>query len=238
MFIAKIGKLSRRNKLKCNLKVENFETEIDVDASAVFNVAVSEWFRRGGDAAFLETHDINENSLVIDVGAYTGVWSGKINSKYRPNLMILEPVSKFRDSLSTKFHGLENVKILPYGLGAPGNYKINISNDGSSIFQGSGSGVVEEIEIISFHDFVRKNEISSIDLIQINIEGSEYDLLDQILESDVLKNIKKIQVQFHLNVPNAVHKREEIRKKLAKTHREILNFPFVWEAWVLNNASS
>ena len=224
--------------MKCNLKVESFETDIEVDASAVFNIAVSEWFKRGGDAAFLETHDIDENSLVIDVGAYTGVWSEKINSKYRPNLIILEPVSKFRNLLVDKFKSQSNIKIVPHGLGSPGKFKINLSGDGSSLFQSSGSGDYEEIRVVSFDEFVKDNEIKAIDLMQINIEGSEYDLLKQILESDLLRRIKKIQVQFHTNVPDAAQKRQHIRQELSKTHREILNFPFVWEAWVLNSASS
>lgn len=221
--------------MKCTLRAESFESEIEVDVATVFNVAVSEWFRRGGDAAFLETHDINESSLVIDVGAYTGVWSEKINSKYRPNLIILEPVSKFRNLLVDKFKSQNNVTIVPYGLGSPGKFKINLADDGSSLFQSSGSGDCEEIQIVSFDEFVKDNEIKAIDLMQINIEGSEYDLLKQILASDLLRRIKKLQVQFHTNIHDAVQKRQHIRKELSKTHNEILNFPFVWEVWELKN---
>ena len=85
--------------MNCNLEIESFKATIDVDPTTIFNIAVSEWFKRGGDATFLETHNLNKDSVVVDVGAYTGVWSEKINQKYNPNLIILEPVLKFRNLL-------------------------------------------------------------------------------------------------------------------------------------------
>lgn len=220
-------------KFNCNLQVESFNVSIDVDPLTIFNISVSEWFKRGGDAAFLETHDIHSDSIVVEVGAYTGVWSEKINQKYKPQLFVLEPVSAFRNSLNEKFKDKKNVVVIPYGLGTPGYHKISLSNDGSSLFQNNSSGSEETIEIKSFDEFIKLNDIKQIDLLQINIEGSEYDLFEQIFKNNILNKIKKIQVQFHLSIKDAVEKREFIRKRLLNTHQEILNFPFVWEVWTL-----
>lgn len=219
----------------CKITYENFEANINLDVKTIFEISVSERFRRGGDAAFLETHDLDQKSIVVDVGGFTGVWAKKIIQKYDPKFFILEPVKSFQNALDTKFSNNPKVKILKHGLGTPGNFQISLSGDASSIFDSADEVATETISISSFDDFILKNSIESIDLLQINIEGAEYDLLDQILARSFLTNIKKIQVQFHLNVGNAVEKRDSIRTRLSSTHHNTLNFPFVWETWELTN---
>jgi hypothetical protein len=217
----------------CKITYESFEANINLDIKTIFEISVSEWFRRGGDAKFLETHDLNQESVVVDVGGFTGVWAEKIIQKYDPKFFILEPVKSFQEVLDLKFSSNPKVKILRHGLGSPGEFQISLSGDASSIFDAPSKENAETIQVLSFDDFILKNEIKEIDLLQINIEGAEYDLFDQILKSKTLKSVRKIQVQFHLNVENALEKRNLIRSKLAETHRNVLNFPFVWETWEL-----
>ena len=69
-------------------------------------------------------------------------------------------------------------------------------------------------------------------LMKMNIEGCEYQLLKHIIESDLIKNIKYLQVQFHLidNVDtDSLYK--EISDSLTKTHSLEWRYPFVWESW-------
>jgi len=218
----------------CTIKFEDFEADINLDIKTIFEISASEWFRRGGDAKFLETHNLNQESVVVDVGGFTGSWAEKTIAKYDPKFFILEPVKSFQNVLDAKFSNNPKVKILKHGLGTPGNFQISLSGDASSIFNAANEVATETISILSFDDFISNNKIKEIDLLQVNIEGAEYDLLDQMLFSSFLTNIKKIQVQFHLNVENAVEKRNSIRARLSNTHRNTLNFPFVWETWELH----
>ena len=39
---------------------------------------INEWFSSKGDFTYSLNHDLNENSIVIDVGAYKGIWAEKI----------------------------------------------------------------------------------------------------------------------------------------------------------------
>lgn len=55
----------------------------------------------------------------------------------------------------------------------------------------------EQIEIIDAKEWIREHRIARIDLIKINIEGGEYELLDRLIETDLIKQIENIQVQFH-----------------------------------------
>ena len=50
----------------------------------------------------------------------------------------------------------------------------------------------------------------------MNIEGSEYELMNHIIESGFIYKIRFIQIQFHNFVDNAKPLRNEINKKTKK----------------------
>lgn len=81
-----------------------------------------------------------------------------------------------------------------------------------------------------------KHNIEVVDLIKINIEGGEYDLLDEIIANNWLSKFKNIQVQFHdFVIENPRERMEKIQKELAKTHQLTYQYDFVWENWKLND---
>ena len=77
-------------------------------------------------------------------------------------------------------------------------------------------------------------KIEEIDLLQINIEGAEYDILDNWIDNKVINKIKTLQIQFHnfKEIPNYVERRENIRNNLLKLgFTEKFNYQWVWECW-------
>ena len=74
-------------------------------------------------------------------------------------------------------------------------------------------------------------QIEHIDLLKINIEGSEFLILPDILSKKIIIKIKYLQIQFHSFYPKSKELRDEIRAKLSVTHEEEWNYPFVWESW-------
>ena len=70
-------------------------------------------------------------------------------------------------------------------------------------------------------------------MIKINIEGSEYDLLEHLIETYFIANIGNIQVQFHNFIDNAKERMRNIQTNLAKTHKLTYQYEFVWENWKL-----
>jgi hypothetical protein len=94
-----------------------------------------------------------------------------------------------------------------------------------------GKAESEEILLKDVSAFINSNEIGEIDLMKINIEGGEYDLLDRIVNTGVVKQIKNIQVQFHDFVPNAEKRMPNIQEKLSLTHELTYQYLFVWENW-------
>ena len=87
----------------------------------------------------------------------------------------------------------------------------------------------------SFKSFVKENSIESIDLMYMNIEGSEYKLLNEIINTGYIENINFLQIQFHSFVNDSKELRRLIRERLRKTHKCIFNYPFLWESSGLRN---
>ena len=106
---------------------------------------------------------------------------------------------------------------------------MGLAKDGSSVFKPGQE--IQQIQLVRAADFIQQNDISTIDLIKINIEGCEYDLLDHLIESGISGDIVNIQVQFHPFVPDAETRMKRIQDQLSRTHRLTYQYPFVWENW-------
>jgi FkbM family methyltransferase len=193
--------------------------------------SLEQWRKDRGDFTLMLDHHISKNSTVIDIGAYTGVWISQMISKYDCNYYALEPIEEFYNTLAKKFEKQEKVKCIMAGI-SPHNEsrKINISGDATSVF---GSGQEREIILYDFQTFLKMQNIEQVDLVQINIEGMEYELLKSWIFSGVLNKINKILIQFHYIDDIDVEKeRRNIQNHLSKSgFKNCFNYPFVWEAW-------
>ena len=194
------------------------------------------WQQDGGDYAFRFKYNLNQNSIVFDLGGYEGQWASDIFSRYCCNVYIFEPVQSFSDGIKKRFEKNKKIKVFKFGLGGNSRTaKISISADGSSLFRDSAD--VEEISIIDIKCWLEKQSISHIDLIKINIEGGEYELLDRLIDTDLIGLFDNVQVQFHNLDKDSKSHMISIGEALAKTHELTYQYPFVWENWKLKKVS-
>lgn len=198
---------------------------------------VNRWFADGGDNRFRYDYDLNEDSVVFDLGGYHGVFAENIYAKFNCDVYVFEPYKPFFDIINQKFDGNEKVKVFDYGIyDQTSDVKFNAIGDGSSIAeltQENPNGTdLDNVKVKSFKDVYTDLNIGVIDLLKINVEGSEYRILNHILENGYAKKIKNFQIQFH-DVPNAEQLLNEIRKKMSKTHKQDWNYQWVWENWSL-----
>ena len=190
------------------------------------------WFEANGDRTLRLDYDLNENSVVFDVGGYEGQWASDLFSRYRSTIYIFEPFSLYAENISRRFARNPKIFVNAFGLSNINQTsRLNVSDDSSSVFKPSSETV--EIELIKASEFIRNHEIGFIDLMKINIEGGEYELLDDLISEQLLSCIGNIQVQFHNFVPNALARMNNIRLALQKTHELTYQFEFVWENWTL-----
>jgi FkbM family methyltransferase len=200
-----------------------------------FDKEITRWFRDEGDYFYRLEYNLNQNSIVIDLGGYKGQFASDIHSKYLCKVLVFEPIKSYFELIQDRFKKNSYIDAFNFALGEKDKADFfYMDNDGTSINNRSRIGNSQKQEVI-FRDietFFKEKNITSVDLIKINIEGGEYELLEYILDKDLAKVFKNIQVQFHKYIINSDEKMLSIQKKLEKTHVINWQYRFVWENWV------
>lgn len=204
---------------------------------SISDVNKLKWHKDKCEKILRYEYDLDENSIIMDVGAYEGDFASEMFARYRPIIYVFEPVSIYIKQLHARFEKNTCIHIIPLGLGAKSDTTtISIMDEASSYIRNEymyKRGATESVGIIGIEDFMKINNVQKVDLIKINIEGAEYDLLDKIIELNMLKKFKNLQIQFHDFYPNFQARYNVIRKGLEKTHQLTYEYPFVWENWRL-----
>ena len=204
---------------------------------------IKEWFAAKGDNTYIFNHNIDKNSIVVDLGAYTGLWASQLNTDIPCKIYLLEPVEQFYKVLENKFNNNQNINYRQVGIGTEDKILFlsnnQIKKDATRITysdknNSNNSNNSNNIEIVTLDNMMNFWDIKYIDLLQINIEGGEYDILENWLETGIINKIKILQIQFH-NFPeieNHISRRKNIQKKLQKNgYKMKYCFQWVWEAW-------
>ena len=190
------------------------------------------WFRDNGDKTLRLNYDLNEQATVFDLGGYEGQWASDIFSKYGCTVLIFEPYKDFADKIKVRFSNNRRVNVFDFGLADEDKVvQLSLSADASSLFKIAENAV--QVELKKASTFLVDHNIGMIDLMKINIEGGEYDLMDHLIGSGVIKKIKNVQIQFHDFVPDAERRMRKIQKELSNTHYTTYSYEFVWENWKL-----
>jgi FkbM family methyltransferase len=175
-------------------------------------------------------YELDENSLVLDLGGFKGEWAGAIRRKFRCKVIVFEPVKEFADFITERFRGDEKVEICVLALGGENREDvIHLSGDGSSTMGVSGPS--EVIQVRNVEEWLAERGAPAIDLVKINIEGGEYELLEKIVESGCQSKIRYLQIQFHPVGEDFPARIQHIRGELSKTHNMDWCYEMVWESW-------
>lgn len=195
--------------------------------------AIIRWIRDQGDSTLRVDYPLGPDSVVFDIGGFSGAWCAEMVRRYDCNVHVFEPIGTFAAGIAGKFAHNPKVHVHNFGLSSRDeSVRMGVIGQGSSVYS-----EVEEYETVRMRDicsYVREQGIETIDLVKINIEGGEYDLLPRMIQCDLLAKCRYIQIQFHewaLPGRSAHRKRAIIQKELDKTHRLSYDYPFIWEGW-------
>lgn len=94
-------------------------------------IAKLEFYRNDGPNLMLNYSNLNNNSIVFDIGGFEGDFAMKIFKKYNCNIYIFEPHPYYYNFLIKRFKGNSKIKIFNYGFGKF-NTKVPISDNGAS----------------------------------------------------------------------------------------------------------
>ena len=196
--------------------------------------AVLHWVADKGDQTLsLEHPSLGEDSLVVDFGGYTGEWAHKIFTRYGCFIEIYEPAHNFVLEIEKRFAKQLNdkVKVVECAVGAK-NERANLAIDGlaTSIIKSEDGRNEGSISVVDVTGILGSRKV---DLLKMNIEGSEYEVFDSLFENSLVANIDSIFVQFHPVDNDSIDKYSKIADRLSSTHNCVFRYPFIWEKWSL-----
>ena len=70
------------------------------------------WFSDNGDKTLRLDYELNNDSIVFDLGGYEGQWASDIFSKYWCFIYVFEPVEKFFNKIEQRFSKNEKIFVL------------------------------------------------------------------------------------------------------------------------------
>lgn len=192
---------------------------------------LSRWWQDNGDNTHIFDHSLNEDSVVLDLGGYVGVWAQQVVDKYNSNVYVIEPLTQFYDIMVKKFESDPKIHLLNVGV-APSDKRDFIYLGGDSTSSNLESGTKVEVEFRTISRILDEWGLTEVDLLQMNIEGDEYPMLESMLKDGTIDRFKNIQVQFHLGIENDVDRHYEICQALEdRGFKQKFSYPFVWEGW-------
>jgi FkbM family methyltransferase len=150
-----------------------------------------------------------DNWTIVDNGMMQTIYSGGVGQdisfeldlvkNFNSNVYLFDPSPTGKLTIE-KFASMKNFKFSDYGLSKNDGYeKFYTPKDmleGSfTIDPSAGSVEFTQFRVRRLSNLVKENNHFSIDVLKLDIEGSEYCVLDDILESDVV--CRQICVEFH-----------------------------------------
>ena len=185
--------------------------------------------KHGYDDLLVQNHNLFPGDRVLVLGAYKGSSIERWLQIYEVEVLAIEPISEFVDFLNCKFAENKSVTIFPFAVGSV-NGDVSLSVDEYSTSSFMRHGISRVVELVDVGQFLASLE-KLPRIIELNIEGGEYDVLERIIELGFLKSIDCLIIQFHKYDLRCELRRAQIRLVLAETHNCVFSYEWIWERW-------
>lgn len=145
---------------------------------------------------------LNKDSVVIDGGGYKGDWCEYILKTYNCKVYVFEPHPDNMEDIRTRLGKNDNAVLIQRALyGKDGTQKLMMTPnaDGYSLYDRSKNRKIHgqiDVQTTTIHTFLEEFKVPKIDLIKLNVEGSEVDIL-MSLDKTTASKVKRITFAAH-----------------------------------------
>lgn len=169
--------------------------------------------------------EVEENDLVVDIGASVGPFTYSILHKKPLHVFCLEP--SFRE-MKTLVKNTMNYPVTQINKG--------ISDTNSVVETTMMFGGEKEMESITFKTFIELYGLEKIDFLKTDCEGGEYHIFKEENLSYLKNKVSKIAGEWHLKYPDEKEKfrnfRDNILPHFEKYYvNSIDNIDIKWDLW-------
>mgnify|MGYP003118187183 FL=1 len=152
--------------------------------------------------------------FIVDVGCQVGAFSLLANQLYpKCSILAFEMMQENYDIASKNLEPLENAACFHgavVGKNKPIGFMKNKNNTGGhkTIYEGKDSYLSEsrfdadyklkqDFKSFNFLEIFSDNNIDRIDFLKMDCEGSEYEIIPHLIETDLIKKIDNISIELH-----------------------------------------
>ena len=172
---------------------------------------------------------------IIDIGGCVGLYIEESLKKYKEkinHIYCFEPHHANYNFLKEKYKNINNVSIFNFAISNyVGNSKFykkgnnineydKVGNPGSSLNldkRNVNPRVFDVVKVNTLSFFLKENNLinTKFEEVKIDAEGSEYDILENIINDKLYLNFEKIFIEDHTRkIPNLYKKRKEFVKRI------------------------
>lgn len=199
------------------------------------------------DNVYQKFYPVEPGDVVLDVGASVGPFSWSIVDKKPKQIYCLEPEAELYTTLVKNLSTVDIPTVaINKGLGAKDgiNYLAGLYDETKTAITDGTDGSM--IDTIKFSTLIQENNITQIDFLKTDCEGGEYDIFNDENFDWIIKNVKKVAGEFHLNTPELKNKFRKFRDTYLRqltTHR-VLSMDYVdikhdlWCDWFIEHYSA
>ena len=180
----------------------------------------------GGNEYDLTKITLPKNPTIVDLGGHIGSFSIPLakSLKNKCDIFIFEPQKENYELLVKNIKRNRAVSIHPFPVAISDyNGKGSLSNmtgNTDSYYLSSKKGQVAKCKVQRLPDALKKYKLSKIDLLKMDIEGSEYNVFQDSSSNEYISDkVRYIYLEFHTT---GKHSFSEI-KKMTKKHFKIIS---------------
>lgn len=196
----------------------------------------AKWRADKGDDILVLDYPLNENSQVVELGGFHGLWTKRVSTKFNCNVLVVEPIKEFYDKMIVEFdyylkNNRDKIKTENAGISTE-EKELSFAVDGDATSAYLNSNNLQTVKCHTLEYYLDKHNIDKVDLMQVNIEGEEYPLMEEWIKSGILQKFNYIQVQYHRMGENYEERHKKIQEGLTQIGFKLKwEYPFVWESW-------
>jgi len=191
------------------------------------------WYEANGDKTrYCVWDDMGDGAVIFDVGAYEGAWTKRMATRYPTSqIYAFEPAPRAFGVAKERLAGIDNIKLYNFGLSEiSGTLTLyDALRDGATFFENGHPDTVDA-EVRNVRDFIEAEKVERIALMSINIEGGEFELLQYLIKTKLIRTVERLMIQWHAPTREACTTQVDIQNTMAQTHEMLWNHG-AWEAW-------